>query len=84
MDDRTYRRLTFGCSCGYVARSAIAEARHRHNFPLLCRGPRKPASAPTQASRYTKECVCGRLHYTRKRVCECGHVFYKSPRRIHP
>lgn len=40
MDDKTYRRMSWGCSCGHVARSAIAEARHRHNFPLLCRSTR--------------------------------------------
>lgn len=27
------------CSCGKRFRSAIAEARHRHNFPALCRLP---------------------------------------------
>jgi hypothetical protein len=25
------------CSCGMRFRSALAEARHRHNYPLLCR-----------------------------------------------
>jgi hypothetical protein len=25
------------CSCGKTFRSYTAEARHRHNFPLLCR-----------------------------------------------
>lgn len=24
-------------ACGHVARSAIAEASHRHNFPVLCK-----------------------------------------------
>ena len=24
-------------ACGHVARSAIEEARHRHNFPTLCK-----------------------------------------------
>lgn len=37
MDSKTWNRMTRGCSCGYMARSAISEARHRHNFPLLCR-----------------------------------------------
>ena len=34
MDDKTYRRMQFGCSCG------------RHNFPALCRKPKvkKPAA----------------------------------------
>lgn len=41
MDERTYRRMTLGCSCGHIARSYAAEARHRHNFPLLCRRPRR-------------------------------------------
>jgi hypothetical protein len=40
MDDRTYRRMLFSCQCGHVARSASAEAYHRHNFPLLCRKPK--------------------------------------------
>jgi hypothetical protein len=34
------------CRCGAVFRSYAAEARHRHNFPLLCRAPkRKPRAA---------------------------------------
>lgn len=33
MDDKTYKRMIWGCSCGHVARSALSEARHRHNFP---------------------------------------------------
>lgn len=44
MDDKTYRRMTWGCSCGYVARSALAEARHRHNFPVMCRKPKPKKS----------------------------------------
>jgi hypothetical protein len=41
-----YARLQagLGCRCGFVARSALSEARHRHNFPLLCKG-HKPAKA---------------------------------------
>ena len=34
-----------GCQCGATFRSPLAEARHRHNFPLLCRQP-KPTYAP--------------------------------------
>lgn len=30
-------RAQLTCSCGHVSRSVMAEARHRHNFPLLCR-----------------------------------------------
>lgn len=48
MDDKTYNRMSWGCSCGHVARSAIAEARHRHNFPLLCRKPKVPKLSETQ------------------------------------
>lgn len=33
----------FACSCGKTFRSYAAEARHRHNFPLLCR-PARPSS----------------------------------------
>ena len=40
MDDRTYKRMMFSCTCGHVARSMSAEAVHRHNFPALCRRPR--------------------------------------------
>jgi hypothetical protein len=40
MDNKTYRRMAWGCQCGHVARSAVAEARHRHNFPMLCRKPK--------------------------------------------
>lgn len=51
MDDRTYRRLFLSCQCGATFRSYQAEARHRHNFPLLCRkkrarAPVKPAPRP--------------------------------------
>jgi hypothetical protein len=49
MDEKTYRRMIWGCSCGHVARSAIAEARHRHNFPLLCRKPKKTKKKETTA-----------------------------------
>lgn len=41
MDDRTYRRMAWGCRCGHVARSAIEEARHRHAFPMFCLRPRQ-------------------------------------------
>lgn len=87
MDDRTYRRITLSCSCGHVSRSFAAEARHRHNFPVYCKRPKPPGykpKPPQPGDRYTKECGCGKLLHTRKRVCECGHVFYKSPRRVHP
>ena len=30
------------CACGARFRSYAAEARHRHNFPALCRGARRP------------------------------------------
>ena len=40
MDDRTWKRTQWGCSCGHVARSALDEARHRHNFPRLCKQPK--------------------------------------------
>lgn len=30
-----------GCACGMRFRSYGAEARHRHNFPLLCKQPKK-------------------------------------------
>lgn len=29
------------CSCGMTFRSMSAEAKHRHNFPLLCKGKEK-------------------------------------------
>lgn len=40
-----YERIQagFGCSCGHVARSFAEEARHRHNFPLLCKSKKKEA-----------------------------------------
>lgn len=28
---------TWSCRCGATFRSSAAEAKHRHNFPLLCR-----------------------------------------------
>ena len=48
MDDRTYNRLSWGCSCGHVARSAAAEARHRHNFPALCKRPKTSKKDPAK------------------------------------
>lgn len=30
------------CSCGKTFRSYASEARHRHNFPMLCRPAKKP------------------------------------------
>ena len=30
----------YSCSCGATFRTYSAEARHRHNFPLLCRKPK--------------------------------------------
>lgn len=33
------------CSCGASFRSYAAEAKHRHNFPLLCRGREKELQA---------------------------------------
>lgn len=48
MDAKTYRRMIYGCRCGHVARSPVAEARHRHNFPLLCKRP-KPKKTKKKA-----------------------------------
>jgi len=36
-----------GCQCGASFRAMAAEAYHRHNFPLLCRPPKKPKPAVT-------------------------------------
>lgn len=43
MDDKTYRRMFSpgSCICGKSFRSMAAEALHRHNFPILCRSPKK-------------------------------------------
>lgn len=35
----------FACSCGKTFRSYAAEAVHRHNFPALCRAPRRSKSS---------------------------------------
>ena len=37
VSDKVYRRMQMGCSCGHVSRSMSEEARHRHNFPMLCK-----------------------------------------------
>lgn len=37
MDEKTYRRMIWSCRCGKTFRSYGAEARHRHNFPMLCK-----------------------------------------------
>lgn len=34
----------FFCRCGATFRSYAAEARHRHNFPALCRKPKPPSA----------------------------------------
>lgn len=88
MDERTHRRMQWGCRCGHVARSAIAEARHRHNFPALCRRARvrrprgEKAPVPSRYDPGTKSCYCGRTVYSAQRVCpRCDHVFYPSRRR---
>lgn len=39
VSDKLYRRMQLGCSCGHVSSNMSEEARHRHNFPLLCRKP---------------------------------------------
>lgn len=41
VSDKLYRRMMLGCSCGHVSRSMSEEARHRHNFPALCRKPKR-------------------------------------------
>lgn len=40
MDAKMARRMAWGCQCGHVSRSAVEEARHRHNFPFYCRKPK--------------------------------------------
>lgn len=35
--------MTLTCSCGARFKSMYAEARHRHNFPALCRPPKGAA-----------------------------------------
>jgi len=42
VSDAQYRRMAWGCQCGHVSRSASEEARHRHNFPMLCKKPKQP------------------------------------------
>lgn len=37
------------CQCGATFRSALAEAKHRHNFPALCKRP-KVKKAKTNAN----------------------------------
>lgn len=34
------------CSCGKIFRNYQQEAFHRHNFPALCRKPKKALDAP--------------------------------------
>lgn len=35
----------YGCRCGFRTKSYATEARHRHNFPLLCRKPKTRKAA---------------------------------------
>jgi hypothetical protein len=37
--------------CGKTFRSAVAEARHRHNAPMLCRKPRLRIALDGQAAK---------------------------------
>lgn len=39
------------CSCGMRFSSYAAEARHRHNFPILCRPKRAAKIEPERAPR---------------------------------
>lgn len=44
---RQHWSQVLACSCGQRFRSYAAEAQHRHNFPAMCRQPRrrsKPAA----------------------------------------
>lgn len=34
------------CQCGATFRTAIAEAKHRHNFPAYCRPPKRRPGTP--------------------------------------
>lgn len=84
VSDATYRRMQFSCSCGHVSRSMGAEARHRHNFPMLCKKPRirrAKGERPPVPSLYdpaTKQCDCGRVVYLATRVCPaCEREFFK-------
>lgn len=49
MDDATYRRMQMACSCGHVSRNMGEEARHRHNFPHLCKRPKAVKTIPCYA-----------------------------------
>lgn len=40
MDEKTYKKMNMQCSCGHVSRTIAEEAKHRHNFPALCRKPK--------------------------------------------
>lgn len=54
VSDALYKRILWGCQCGHVARSAVAEARHRHAFPLLCKKPKVNAVRKRKSDRSTK------------------------------
>lgn len=59
-------RNPYGCQCGMTFRTAIAEARHRHNFPLLCRQPKAPKPLDVYASdvgRRIKTDIAGATRY---------------------
>lgn len=47
------------CICGWSTHSITAEAKHRHNFPALCRKPKSPCIGVCRMEGET--CVgCGR------------------------
>lgn len=58
------------CICGWSTFNPIAEARHRHNFPLLCRKP-KPKLPPIELRSNTdlkKLEIEGRTYKIRERA----------------
>lgn len=43
--------------CGMKFRTMLAEAKHRHNFPMLCRYPRLTAAQERTESRFVPSAV---------------------------
>lgn len=41
----------YSCICGKTFRSYAAEARHRHNFPILCKKVKEPKKEKPDGSK---------------------------------
>lgn len=67
MKHLTYKKYILHCRCGETFRTYAQEARHRHNFPSLCRKGDDP-NAATSAGDKTNigNFLCSQIVHDRK------------------